>query len=261
MKRNVVIASVAAAALIGGGTATALAVTSGEGSPAQSAGSRTEDGTQVNGAGAGDDTSNSPSTSDTSDTDSAGLDDRGDDSVKVATSAEVSAADAIGVALRHTAGTAVSAELDDEDGAVVWSVDVLPASGTTWHSIRIDPATGKVLDSRTEYEDDTAEVRAALRGTSTSATEAAEAAAAKGAVTSVDLEDDGGSYAWDLETRSPDGMERDWRIGVNGTSVTAAPADDGRRDDDRHDDSRHGDDRQDDHRHDGDRQDDDRQDD
>lgn len=197
MKRNIVIAAVTAAALVGGGTATALAVT-GDGDE----GTARQTDVQVNGSGVQD-----------------------DDTARV--SGDVTAAEAIASALRHSPGTAVSADLDDQDdaGPVVWDVDVL-GSGNTWHSVRIDPGTGKVLGSHTEHEDDTAEVRAALKGTSVTAAEAADAAAGKGTVTSVDLDEDGTSKAWEVETHKSGKAEQDWNVGLKTGKVTADRADD-----------------------------------
>ncbi|WP_309061169.1 PepSY domain-containing protein [Streptomyces sp.] len=218
MKRNIVIAVVTAAALVGGGTATALAV-SGDDAPTTRA-------TETRGAD--DDTARDDDRGreDTDDADD--RDDRdGDDDARAAASSGVTAADAIAAALKHTPGTAVSAELDDEDddgGQAAWEVDVL-AGGGTWHSVRVDPATGKVLGSHTEDEDDTAQVRAALKGTSVTAGEAAKAAAAEGTVVSVDLDDDG-DKGWEAETRASGEDERDWRVDLNSGKVTADRSDD-----------------------------------
>jgi uncharacterized membrane protein YkoI len=216
MKRNIVIAAVTAAALVGGGTATALAGTGDdEGSVRQAV--------DVRGTG-----------------DGVRDDDRGrdDDAAEVA-SVEVTAAEAIASALRHDPGTAVSVELDDEDdgadaGSVVWKVDVL-GGGDTWHSVRVDPGTGKVLGSHAEREDDTAEVRAALKGTSVTAAEAAKAVTGKGTVTSVDLDEDGTSKGWEVETHASGEAEQDWRVDLNSGKVTADRAD--RAGDDEADDS------------------------
>ncbi|MFE1584970.1 PepSY domain-containing protein [Streptomyces sp. NPDC058737] len=221
MKRNIVIAAVTAAALIGGGTATALATT-------------------------GDDDKDATpradvSVSDVSVSDDGGVrdeaDDRDDDAARAA-SAKVTAADAIAAALADTPGTAVSAELDDEDDdgdddgddrreRAAWEVDVLSGDGT-WHSVRVDPATGKVLGSeRDDDEDDTAEVRAALKGASVDAAEAAKATAAAGhaTVTSVELDEDGhygdGKPAWEVETQASGKGEQDWRVDPRTGKVTA----------------------------------------
>lgn len=213
MKRNIVIAAVTAAALIGGGTATALAVSGdSEGTAPRAA------DTKVTGAQAQDD--------DRDDVDA--QDDDRDDSAAPG-SAKVTAADAIAAALKHTPGTAVSADYDDQDGddrgPAAWEVDVL-GSGSTWHSVRIDPANGKVLGSHTEREDDTAEVRAALKGSSVTAQEAAKAAAGKGTVTSVDLDDDGRDKGWDVETHAAGKAEQDWTVSLTTGKVTADTADD-----------------------------------
>lgn len=213
MKRNIVIAVVTAAALVGGGTATALAVSGDDGGPAPVAQTETR---------VGDD--------DERDDDGQDDDTRDDDRDERAASADVTAADAIAAALKHTPGTAVSAELDDDDddgdngGKAVWEVDVL-GGGDTWHSVRVDPGTGKVLGVQKDDEDDTAEVRAALKGTSVTAEEAAKAAAAKGTVTSVDLDDDD-DKEWEAETRASGGDERDWRVDLSSGKVTADQKDD-----------------------------------
>lgn len=200
MKRNIVIAAVTAAALIGGGTATALATTGDDQGSARQAAT-----TQLS-----------------NDDDRA---DRDDDAEKTV-SADVTASEAIASALKHTSGTVVSAELDDEDDGdkVVWTVDVL-SGDNTWHSVSVDPANGKVLSSHTDDEDDTAQVRAALKGSSVTAEEAAKAAAGKGVVTSVDLDDDAKNKSWEAETHASGGAEQDWKIDLTSGKVTADRAD------------------------------------
>ncbi|MET7319863.1 PepSY domain-containing protein [Streptomyces sp. NPDC005549] len=216
MKRNIVIAAVTAAALVGGGTATALATT-------------------------GDADRDTAPRADVSVSDDSGVrdeaDDRDDDRREDsgAASAKVTAADAVASALAHTPGTAVSAELDDEDDSgddgddrrerAAWEVDVLSGDGT-WHSVRVDPATGKVQGSeRDDDEDDTAEVRTALRGASVDAAEAAKAAAGHGTVTSIELDEDGyrgdGKPAWEVETHASGKGGQDWRVDPKTGKVTA----------------------------------------
>ncbi|MEU9219567.1 PepSY domain-containing protein [Streptomyces sp. NPDC048376] len=242
MKRNIVIAAVTAAALVGGGTATALATT-------------------------GDDDRGTAPRADVSVSDDGGVrdeaDDRDDDrrDDDGAASSKVTAADAVAAALADTPGTAVSAELDDEDDdgddsddgndrreRAAWEVDVLSGDGT-WHSVRVDPATGKVLGSeRDDDEDDTAEVRTALKGASVDAAEAAKAAAGHGTVTSVELDEDGyrgdGKPAWEVETHALGKGERDWRVDPKTGKVTADRSDDsdGSQDADGSDDSHDSDD-------------------
>ncbi|MEU9860894.1 PepSY domain-containing protein [Streptomyces sp. NPDC047971] len=188
MKRNIVIATVAAATVVCGGTAVAFA------------------------------------------------DDGGRDDRTAVRDAKVTAAQAIGAALTAQPGTAVSADLDDDGRG--WEVDVLGA-GTTSYTVHVDAGTGEILGKETDRDDDgdDADDRRALRGATVDAREAAEAAAAKGAVTSVGLdEDDRGAAAWDVDT-----VNGDWEVGLKTAEVRA---DDDRDDaDDRADD--HADDRDD----------------
>ncbi|PPS67095.1 MULTISPECIES: PepSY domain-containing protein [Streptomyces] len=202
MKRNIVIAAVTAAALIGGGTATALATTGDDGGSARQA-------------------AGTPLSKDAQDD----RDDRDDDTARAA-SADVTASEAIASALKHTSGTVVSAELDDEDDSdkVIWKVDVL-SGDNTWHSVSVDPSNGKVLGSQTDDEDDTAHVRAALKGSSVTAEQAAKAAAGKGVVTSVDLDEDGKDKSWEAETRTSGGAEQDWKVDLTSGKVTADRSD------------------------------------
>lgn len=207
MKRNIVIATIAAVALIGGGTATAVAV-------------------------AGDDDTTSAGTSTASR--GTGHDDDRAEHVTELRTAKVTASDAIAAALKSVPGTAVSAELDDENDHVVWEVEVL--NGTTWHDVLVDPATGKVTGSHTSRHDDTARVTAVLKGARTTAQDAARAAAAKGTVTEIDLDDDGTAHAWEAETTAANGTDADWRVDLRTGAVTPDRSshdtgDDHRRDD------------------------------
>ena len=197
MKRNIVIAVVTAAALVGGGTATALSV-------------------------AGDDENTTSVTRADDDRDDRD-DDRDDDRIGAAApaSGKVTAAEAIAAALDHTPGTAVSAELDDGS----WEIDVL-AEGDTWHTVRIAPDSGKVLSAHQDDEDDAAEVRAALKNATVTAEQAARAAESKGTVVSVDLDDDGDDRAWETETRASGGDEREWTVDLKSATVTADRDDD-----------------------------------
>ncbi|WPP32073.1 PepSY domain-containing protein [Streptomyces sp. CL7] len=203
MKRNIVIAVVTAAALVGGGTATALAVAGDDDDPTSV--TRTDDDRDDRGEDRSDDRD--------------GDDDDG--AVRAAAPGDVTAAEAVTAALKHTPGTAVSAELDDGS----WEVDVL-AEGDTWHTVRIAPDSGKVLGAQKDDEDDAAEVRAALKGASVTAEDAAKAAAAKGTVVSVDLDDDGDDRGWEAETRASGGEARDWNVDPKTASVTPDRDDD-----------------------------------
>ncbi|MFE4669566.1 PepSY domain-containing protein [Streptomyces sp. NPDC056716] len=205
MKRNIVIAALTATAVIGGGATLAF-------------------------AGSGDGSSPAPSTT-TSPASSVTLpaeddDDRDDDG----TEAKVTAAQAIEAALKERPGTAVSADLDHEDdddgpAGLHWEVDVL-GKGDTSYTVYVDPSSGQILDSRSGVDDDDdAEERKAAQDAGVTAAEAATAAAAKGFVTSIDLDDDDRTVAWDVEVSDPKGTESDWTVNPKSGTVTADRAD------------------------------------
>ncbi|MER7741538.1 PepSY domain-containing protein [Streptomyces sp. NPDC096538] len=206
MKRNIVIAVVTAAALVGGGTATALAVAGDD-----------DDSTSV--TRTDDDRDDRDDRNDRDDRDDRSGED--DDAGRAAAPGDVTAAEAVAAALKHTPGTAVSAELDDGS----WEIDVL-AEGDTWHSVRIAPDSGKVLGAQRDDEDDAAEVRAALKNASVTAEQAAKAAESKGTVVSVDLDDDGDDRGWDTETRASGGGEREWKVDLRSGAVMTDRDDD-----------------------------------
>lgn len=242
MKRNIVIATITAVALIGGGTATAIAVAGDDEAPAKktvSVSNDEHDRDDVNDDA--DDTARDRAEDKAEDKADAAedqaardTDQDADDKAENAAEAkagQVTAAEAIRTALKHKDGTAVSADLDDEGTNLVWDVDVL-TGGDKWFSVQVDPRTGKVLGSHADRDDDgddaaeTRQVRAALKGSSVTAAEAAEAAAAKGTVTSLDLDEEGVNKAWEAETTAADGTGSDWRVDLNSGALTADRTDD-----------------------------------
>ncbi|MFB8756331.1 PepSY domain-containing protein [Streptomyces nigra] len=213
MKRNLVLATVAAAALIGGGTVAAYAGSGDDG--ASQADVRVADDR--------DDTRKDDDGGDRHDGRDDDRDDR-DEARSQAGRTGVTAADAIAAALERTPGTAVSAELDD-DGSRVWEVTVVKGDGTE-HDVRVSAGDGKVLSDRRDDDDDR-EGRAdlaALKGASVDAREAAEAAAAKGVVVEIDLDDDGPA-AWKAET-----TRGEWNVDLKSGAVTPHHDDDGQDD-------------------------------
>ncbi|MDI3424064.1 PepSY domain-containing protein [Streptomyces luteolus] len=252
MKRNIVIATVAAAALVGGGSAIAFAGSDDGGTGRADARSQNSN-SQVT---LQDDSDDSDDRDDNNDNDDSAAheakDDRRDDARPVG--AKLTAAQAVEAALKHQPGTAVSAELDDEDSddddsddgdsgeRLAWEVDVL-GQGDAWHTVHLDAATGKVIGKKTEDErDDAREARAALKGAETDAAQAARSAAEKGFVTSIDLDDDGRSghvsEGWEIETAASDGRDgdRDWNVDVRSGKLTVDHDDRHDHDRDDHDD-------------------------
>ncbi|MEU9172654.1 PepSY domain-containing protein [Streptomyces sp. NPDC048420] len=201
MKRNIVIATLTAAALATGGTVAAFAAGDDDATATQH---QANTSAQVEA-----DHGNDPD------------DDASDDRTTVR-SGSLTAADAIAAALKHTPGTALSADLDD-DGADAWEVTVVKGDGSEY-DVRIAPDSGKVLGAQRDTDDDNdADDRAelaAVKGAQTDAREAALAAAAKGTVTEVGLDDDNATVAWDVDTVK-DGKQGEWKVALDSAKVTA----------------------------------------
>ncbi|MCX4765030.1 PepSY domain-containing protein [Streptomyces sp. NBC_01275] len=177
MKRKLVIAAVAASVVIGGGAAVAFA----------------DDETHSGTAAAGAQVVSKNAS------DGAGR-------VQVS-SARTTAAEAVAAALKHTPGTAVGADREDDGAdAGAWQVDVVRAGGTEY-TVVVSSATGEVLgahrdgDADDDGDGDGREDLAALKGASVDAREAALAVAGKGTVTDVDLDDDDhAATVWSVDT-------------------------------------------------------------
>ncbi|MGA4855522.1 PepSY domain-containing protein [Streptomyces koyangensis] len=206
MKRNAVIAALTAVAVIGGGAA-AVAVSSGDDAPATA--SPADRVSLVAGQDSAapadrdddrDAKDDQDDRDDRRDDDKDDQDDRRDDKGAAADPGNVTVAQAIAAALNHTSGTVLSADLDD-DGDRRWEVEIA-TGGSTVHEIDVDSATGKIVRTETDRdEDDAAAELKAVKGAKVSARDAA--AAVDGAVTSVEF-DDG---RWEVEAG-----EADWTV-------------------------------------------------
>ncbi|MFE2209595.1 PepSY domain-containing protein [Streptomyces rubiginosohelvolus] len=233
MKRNVTIAAITAAVLIGGTAAATVAFADSDGD---------RDRTSTRSAG-------TVSLADDRDdrTDDAS-DDRSDDrDPAAAKSAGISLDQAVAAALKSVPGTVTGAELDrdddDHDGRAVWELDVR-GSDKKWHDVTVDAGNGKVLKTRDDDNDDRDDH--APRSSAVTLDEAAAAAlkTAPGTITSIDLDDDddddNGSRSnvlrWDVDVAGKDGKQHELRVDAKTGKVTADRDDDGDDRDDRADD-------------------------
>ncbi|GAA2113979.1 PepSY domain-containing protein [Streptomyces synnematoformans] len=156
MKRNIVIAAVATAALVTGGTVTAVAVADDDGAEAASMPADV----RVGDDGA-DDRDDRDDDGDGDDRDDDGRDDDGDGraEAEALAAAKVTVDDAVAAALQERAGTVESAEFDGDDrGAHRWEIDILGDDGT-WYEVAVDAGSGEVVadrgdDGRDEDADD-----------------------------------------------------------------------------------------------------------
>ncbi|MFF5564766.1 PepSY domain-containing protein [Streptomyces sp. NPDC012623] len=205
MKLKLAITAITAAALIGGGTYTALAGTPGADSAdtARSQQSSSGRGTTTT-AAAGDRT-------------------------------ELTASEAVAAALKEFPGAVSSVERDD-DRAGRWEIDLF-GSDRVPRELTVEAAGGAVRVDRAGRDDDgdDAEDRAALRAATVDVRQAAAAALASvpGSVTSAEIDDAPGTR-WEVEVRGEDGREHELNVDARTAEVTPD------RDDDHHD--RHDDD-------------------
>ncbi|MBU7596346.1 PepSY domain-containing protein [Streptomyces sp. P38-E01] len=228
MKRNVIIATLAAAGVAGGAVlaGTAFADDGDDRKPA----SRTLN------AGADD----------------AGSDDRddrgGSKDGKGNGGSWISAEQAVGQALKAEPGHAYKLELEDDDR--VWEVDILTEDGE-WRRVDVARKGGEVVSSRTDDDDDRNErtakqVRAVLADAKTSLADAARIANERvpGTIDEIDLEKRG--TVWKVDFEKVDGRDDDddVELRVNVESGKATVHDDDR-DDDRDDRDDRDDDRDD----------------
>ncbi|MFJ7085708.1 PepSY domain-containing protein [Streptomyces griseus] len=229
MKRNVTIAAITAAVLIGGTTAATVALADsgdGERTSTRSAGT----------VSLADDNTSGDRTEAAS----------GDRAPAAAKSTRITLDQAVAAALKSVPGTVTEAELDDDDddhdGRAVWELDVR-GSDSTWHDVTVDATTGKVLKTRDDDNDD--RDRHAPRSAAVTLNQAAAAAlkTAPGTVTSIDLDDDdddnggrGDVLRWDVDITGKDGRQHELRVDAKTGKVTVDRDDDGDDRDDRADD-------------------------
>ncbi|WP_326703467.1 PepSY domain-containing protein [Streptomyces cyaneofuscatus] len=244
MKRNVTIAAVTAAVLIGGTAAATVAFADSDGDRDRTS---TRSASTVSLADERDDRDDR--TDDASD-------DRSDDRAPAAAkSAGISLDQAVAAALKSVPGTVTQAELDrdddDHNGRTVWELDVR-GSDKKWHDVTVDAGNGKVLKTRDDNNDDRDDH--APRSSAVTLNEAAAAAlkTAPGSITSIDLDDDddddgkgsrGNVLRWDVDIAGKDGKQHELHVDAKTGKVTVDRDDDG---DDRDDSADDRDDRDDD---------------
>lgn len=149
--------------------------------------------------------------------------------------ARVTVGDAVATAVRTVPGTVTEAELDDENGGLVWEVDVY-GSDRAWHDVTVDAGNGKVLGKH--VSDDGDRDRHAPRSARVSLDAAVDAAlkANPGTVTSVDLDHhggrSGGALHWEVDIRGKDGKQHELNVDAGTGKVTVDRSDDGEGDGD-----------------------------
>ncbi|MGP8299072.1 PepSY domain-containing protein [Streptomyces inhibens] len=222
MKRHLVIATAAAAALVAGGTVTAVAVSINDGAGSARSGAQISAHPAAQNSGAqGAGTEGGRSSIRMQDHDANGRED-----IREASAAKVTAPDAAAAALKAVPGTVAGLDLDTDRPGLVWDADVLGKDGK-WHEITLDAGTARVLNQHIEHEDDDSrQLPADLKAAKTDASAAARTAAASyGTVTSVELDDDHRAKAvWEVETVTKDGKEHKLLVDPQSGKLSVAAA-------------------------------------
>ncbi|WP_326657914.1 PepSY domain-containing protein [Streptomyces sp. NBC_00385] len=139
--------------------------------------------------------------------------------------ARVSAGEAAASAVRAVPGSVTEAELDGEDGAPVWELDVY-GSDKVWHDVTVDAGNGKVLAEHTSDDRD----RHAPRSAPVTLDAAAAAAlnTTPGTVTSVELDGhEGKAVRWEVDVRGKEGRAHELNVDAKSGAVTVDRSDDG----------------------------------
>ncbi|WP_148590587.1 PepSY domain-containing protein [Streptomyces sp. WAC01526] len=230
MKRQLIIATAAAAALVAAGTVTAVAV-SNDGSGTARSGAPVTAQPAAHDAGTGTAQVQDGRSSIRMQDDDA----NGQEDIREARTAKVTASDAAAAALKAVPGTVAGLDLDADRPGLVWDADVLGKDGK-WHEVTLDAGNARVLNQHVDQdEDDDTRERAALHNARTGAGAAARTAAAShGTVTSVELDDDRAKAVWEVETVTNDGKEHKLLVDPQSGKLSAVPAHDA--DDDNDDD-------------------------
>ncbi|MFE4372488.1 PepSY domain-containing protein [Streptomyces sp. NPDC056835] len=255
MKRNLAIAAITMAALIGGGTYTAVAMGGDDG---RGTGTATLPTPVAKLGTVSDDSGNDILDDSQDDGKDVGKDVGKDDRAPVqprpaaGSGTGLTASEAAAAALKEYPGAVTSVERDD-DGDRHWEIDLFGKDNRRYE-LRVDAATGTVRvdrdDDGNDGDDDHGDDRAASRAASVDVQRATAAALASvpGTVTAAEIDDDNGG--WEIDVRGEDGRTHELHVHAKTGEVTVDSdddsqddrgGDDGRDDRDDHDDDRYDD--------------------
>jgi uncharacterized membrane protein YkoI len=126
----------------------------------------------------------------------------------------------VAAALAEAPGVVVEADLDDDEEAVIWDVEVVQDDGTRTE-VTVDASDGSIL--RSERDDDG--VPSGLDGTPFADAVAAASESVPGQVVEADLDDDHPS-AWTVEIRGPGGATTEVLVSLDDGRVLGTAPDD-----------------------------------
>lgn len=134
------------------------------------------------------------------------------------------AVQAVDIAVQKVGGVAESVDFKHKNGSSYFEVDVI--AGNQKHEVKIDAASGQVLNSKVENNHDTDSDSAQLQQTGVSLHQAISAAVAKtgGVAKEAEWENENGQSYYKVETIA-NGQEYDVKIDAQNGSVMSAQID------------------------------------
>jgi uncharacterized membrane protein YkoI len=157
----------------------------------------------------------------------------------LAKQAKITEAQSKDIALKEVPGTVNEVELDDENGTIVYDVEVIAKDGTR-HDVIIDAKTGKVINVEIEDEDengneenddeenDPQEQAALAKQAKITEAQSKDIALKEvpGTVNDVELEDEDGTIVYGVEVIAKDGTQHDVKIDAKTGKVVKVELDD-----------------------------------
>lgn len=141
-----------------------------------------------------------------------------DDSRSTGTATDLVRAVTAGVA--ELPGTVTAVELDEHRGRTVWKVEIVAAGGAR-HEVTVNAADGTVTGSRSDGADDGEAALARAARTDLAAAVRTALARVPGSATSAEVDDLGGSAAWEVEIAGKDGTPHEVTVAASAGKVTA----------------------------------------
>ena len=156
---------------------------------------------------------------------------------ELAKQAKITEEEATKTALEKVPGTVNEVELEDEDGTIVYGIEVVSTDGTQ-QDVKVDAQTGKIVkveaddeengEENDEEENDTQSQAELAKQAKITEEEATKTALEKvpGTVNEVELEDENGTIVYGIEVVSTDGTQQDVKVDAQTGKIVKVEADD-----------------------------------
>ena len=156
---------------------------------------------------------------------------------ELAKQAKITEEQATKIALEKVPGTVNEVELEDENGTIVYGIEVVSTDGTQ-QDVKVDAQTGKIVKVEADDEENGKENDEEENDTQTQAElakqakiteeEATKTALEKvpGTVNQVELEDENGTIVYGIEVVSTDGTQQDVKVDAQTGKIVKVEADD-----------------------------------